>query len=326
MASGALDLPREGARPSGRPSERQVPAASTWTRLRADRTFWLGFCGLLVLCAAAATAPLIAPADPSHAFRDGGLTAAGDPVGPSERFPLGTDSLGRDYASRLLFGARVSLLVGVAAALAAATVGVAIGAIAALAGTVAVGGRRTFFGRRFSVVLPVESFLMRATDAVLALPIVLIAIALVGIGRASLLLTVAVIAAFMWTPMARIVYVRVKSLMQTPYVDAARAIGVSPGGILRRHILPAVAPLVLAYVPLGVAAAILFEATLSYLGIGVPAPAPSWGSMIAEHRSYYASDPRLLVLPGAAIMLTVLSLNLVGDAASDAVDPRRGRA
>jgi len=325
MASGLLDLPREGERLAGRPSTSRGPSSTSWTRLRAQRAFWVGLAGLVLLCTAAAGAPVLAPADPTHAFRDGGLADAGDPVGPSSRFPLGTDALGRDYASRLLFGGQVSLLVGLTATLVSTTLGVAIGATAALAGSVEVGGRLTVGRRRLSIVVPVESLLMRITDAVLALPVVLITVALVGVARGSLGLTIAVIAAFMWTPTARIVYARVKSLVQTQYVEAARAVGVSPTGILRRHVLPAVTPIVLAYAPVGVAAAILFEATLSYLGIGVPPPAASWGSMIADHVHFYASDPRLLVLPGAAIMLTVLSLNVIGDAIRDAIDPWAGR-
>jgi peptide/nickel transport system permease protein len=318
MASGMLHLSPERERADDEDSLRR--GVSPWRRLAGKPGFWFGAAALALLLAATAGAPLITSADPAHAFRDGGLSAAHTPMGPNERFPLGTDRLGRDYLSRLLYGGRVSLAVGIGASMLATAVGVAVGVVA---GTAATPWLRIPLGRgqHLTVPLPVESLLMRVTDAVLAFPALLLAIALVAIVGPSLLLVTMVIAAFLWTFTARIVYARVKSLTQRQFVEAARALGVSPMRLVTRHLLPHTASVVFAYAALGVSAAILFEATLSYLGVGVPLPTPSWGSMIADHINYYSTDPRLLLLPGGAITVTILSFNLMGDALRDAFDP-----
>jgi peptide/nickel transport system permease protein len=303
----------------------RASSRGTWHRLRARRTFWLGATGIALLFLASAGGPLVWSLDPLFMFRDAGLTDVGQPVGPTEQFPLGTDLLGRDYLSRLLHGGRVSLGVGVGASLLATAIGVLVGGVAAVAGNpplrVALRG-----GRTVTLGIPLESILMRLTDAVLAFPILLLAIALVAIIGPSMLLVTAIIAGFLWTSVARIVYGRVRTLLQREFIEAARALGVSDARILLRHVLPHAAPLVVAYGTLGISTAILLEASLSYIGVGLPLPAPSWGSMIAQHASYYASDPRLLALPGGAVMLTILSFNLVGDALRDALDPHLIRA
>jgi peptide/nickel transport system permease protein len=299
-----------------------APAARSrvWRHLRRNPAFWLGASGVTLIVGLALLAPLIAPYDPVFQFRGDGLTPGGDPLGPTSRFLLGTDKLGRDELSRLLFGARTSLLVGIVGTLSATVIGVAVGGVAGFVGDVR---RRVRLpgGRAAVIALPVESLLMRLTDAVLSFPILLLAIALVAVVGSSLGLVVVIVAGFLWTSIARIVYSRVVVLRQLDFVAAARALGASPRRVLGRHVLPHLASIVVVYATLGIASAILFEATLSFLGVGVPPPTPSWGSMIFDHITYYNTDPRVVALPGLAIMLTILAFNLLGDALADALDP-----
>jgi peptide/nickel transport system permease protein len=304
-------------------AEADADRNTAWSRLRRDPWFWIGGGTVALILVAAALAPMVAPYDPTFGYRvrDGGLMANGDPVGPNARFLLGTDRLGRDELSRLIHGARTSLTVGLAANVLATVVGTVVGAAAGFFGNPAVR-----VGRRMRVHLPVETLLMRATDVLLSLPALLIAIALAAVLRPSLGVVVFVIAAILWTTTARIVYGRVLDLKRREFMEAAEALGASPPQILWRHVLPHVAPLVVVYATLGIAATILFEATLSYLGAGIPPPTPSWGAMIAEHTSFYASQPRLVLLPGLAIVITILAFNLLGDALRDALDPQLAHA
>jgi len=310
-----------------------APAAATltarrgssraWGYLRGNPTFWIGAIGVTLIVGAAIFAPLIAPHDPNHQFRGEGLTPGGDPLGPSAKFPLGTDKLGRDEFSRLLFGARTSLTVGIVANSLAIFIGVLVGTVAAYSR-----GRRMRLsagGRGPSVPIPLETILMRTTDVVLAFPALLVAIALVAIVGPSLGLVIVVIALVLWTATARITYSTSLVVLSSDFVVAATAIGVSDRRMILRHLLPHLVPIIIVYATLGIAAAILFEATLSFLGVGVPPPAPSWGGMIIEHVGYYRTDPRVVALPGLAIMATILSFNLLGDALADALDPRHWR-
>lgn len=291
-----------------------------WRHLRANPAFWVGLVLVGLIVASAAAAPLLSPYDPNVALRETGLVD-GRPVGPSPEFWLGTDRLGRDYLSRLLHGARTSLLVALTANAVAAALGTAVGMVAALGGT-----RRVRIGssaRGFTLVLPVEGILMRLTDAFLSFPTLLLAIALAALFGASLFMLSAVIAALLWTTTARIMYSQTRAVLALEFIDAARALGVGQRGLLLRHVLPHLVPLLVVYTTLGIAVVVLFEATLSFLGAGVPAPAASWGTMISEHASYYRSDPRLLILPGVAIAITTGAFNLLADALGEALDPRR---
>jgi peptide/nickel transport system permease protein len=294
-----------------------------WRYLRANPTFWIGGVAVVVIIGIAVLAPLVAPYDPNFQFRGEGLTPGGDPLGPTAKFPLGTDKLGRDELSRLVYGARTSLTVGVVANVLATLIGVIVGTLGAFFRGYRL--RVGVLGRVVSVPIPIETVLMRFTDATLAFPALLVAIALVAIVGPSLVLVIVVIAAVLWTGTARVIYGRALVVLASDFVVAATAIGVSAPQMVVRHLLPHLVPLIIVYATLGIATTVLFEATLSFLGVGVPPPAPSWGGMIIEHVGYYRTDPRVVALPGLAIMVTILAFNLLGDALADALDPRHWR-
>lgn len=303
-----------------------LPGGSrVWRSLRANPSFWIGSVMVVFIVLGAILAPVLAQHDPDQQFRREGLNDHGDPIGPTAEFALGTDLLGRDELSRLLYGARTSLIVGVIATVLATIIGVAVGSIAAFGGRreFRLGARRRGFG--INVVLPIETFLMRLTDAVLSFPVLLLAIALVAIVGASLPLVVLLIAGVLWTGIARIVHSRMLTLREVEFVLAARALGVPTRRIVIHHVLPHVSSIIVVYATLGIASAVLFEATLSFLGVGIPLPAATWGQMISQHLGYYDADPRLVILPGLAIMITILAFNLLGDALADALDPHHWR-
>ena len=259
-------------------------------------------------------APVLSPHDPTEQFRDG-LTPDGQPM-PSTlltsgdaRFPLGTDANGRDLLSRILYGARISLLVGVLANLMAVAIGTLVGSVAA------------YFGGW------VETFLMRFTDMMMAFPTLLLAMTLVAILKPSLWIIILVIGAVYWTWIARVIYGQVVALRDRDFVIAARALGAGRIFSLVRHILPQLIPTIIVWGTLGIATNVMLEASLSYLGIGVQPPMPSWGGMIQQGQSFYRTAPWLVIFPGLAIMLTVFAFNLFGDGLRDALDPtQRGRA
>ena len=278
-----------------------------WKRFRRDRLALGAFAAVLLLTAVALAAPWLAPYDPAQQFFDG-LTLEGAPLPPSARFWLGTDLLGRDLFSRLIYGARTSLMIGVAANSAAVALGALVGVIAGyLQG-------------------PVGFILMRFTDLMIAFPALLLAIALAAIFAPSLWIVALVIALVNWVQVARIIYTETTGLASRDYIEATRALGAAWPRIVFRHILPHLAPTLLVWGTLGIATTVLLEATLSFLGIGVRPPTPSWGGIIYESQSYFLSAPWLVFFPGAAILLLALSFNLVGDALRDAFDPTgRGR-
>jgi peptide/nickel transport system permease protein len=288
--------------------------------LRRDPAFWIGATLALLFVGAALLAPWLAPWDPLADDR----SLESYPAGASAAHPLGTDGQGRDYLSRLLFGARVALVVGVGSAVVATAIGFAVGIAAAYARSPRA-GLPLPGGRSLEVPVPVESGLMRLTDVFLSLPALLLAIALVAVVGPSVALAGFVLTALLWAGTARIVYGAGRVVREAEFVVAARALGASPGRILGRHVAPQVVPLAIAYGAITVAFAILFEASLSYLGAGVPPPTPSWGSMAADHVGYYWSEPWLVLLPGLAILLAVLAFTLLGDAVRDALDPRARR-
>ena len=290
-----------------------------WRTLRRNPLFWLGaaIAGGLILVGL--LAPFIAPHGPTDEFRDV-MPLSGDALGPTADFPLGTDRNGRDYLSRLLYGASASLLIGIGANVLAAVIGLIVGATAALAGSPSLG-----LGDR-RMRLPVESVLMRFTDLWLAMPILLLTITLAFVLGNSIGLVIAIIGTTLWTGMARLVYGRLLVLRESEFVEASRALGSTTSRVFGRHLLPHVLPLLVVYASLGIAATILFEATLAFLGAGVPTSVPTWGTMLSDGTGFIYTDPRLALLPGLCITLTVLGFNLLGDALRDALDPRAWRA
>jgi peptide/nickel transport system permease protein len=245
---------------------------------------------VLSLALVALCAPLIAPHDPVSAVAD----TFGDPGAPSLAFPLGTDQLGRDVLSRIIFGARISLTVGVAAMLVTIGIGVTIGLLAG------------FFGGATDFVL------MRLTDVMLTLPALLLAMALVSVLRPSLLSILLVIGLVSWTGVARVVRAETLSMVQRDFVLAARALGAPSARLIVRHVLPNVMPIIVVMAVLGTSGTLLLDAGLSFLGLGVPPPTPSWGRMIEEATTYFRTAPWLAVFPGMAIFYAVLGFNLLG--------------
>ena len=262
---------------------------------------------VLTVVIAALAAPMIAPFDPDNQMFDG-LSLEGAPLPPGGPFLLGTDTLGRDLFSRLLYGARTSLIIGLVANGVAVTIGLFVGIVA--------GYVRGFFG----------TLLMRFTDLMMAFPALLLAIVLAALLRPSLWIVAMVIALVNWVQVARIVYTETRGLVERDFIMAERSLGAGHGRILFLHILPHLMPTAIVWGTLGIATTVLLEATLSFLGIGVQPPQPSWGNIIFESQSYFQAAPWLVFFPGAIILLTALSFNLVGDALRDTLDPtQRGR-
>ncbi|MFI5177204.1 MAG: ABC transporter permease [Vicinamibacterales bacterium] len=224
--------------------------------------------------------------------------------GPSWPHPLGLDELGRDILARLLVGARISLLVGLAVVSISASVGVFVGAVAGY-----LGGR-------------IDSVIGRIMDVLLAFPGILLAIALVAVLGPSLTHVVMALATIGWVGYARLVRGQVLKVRELEYVQAARAIGAPVARVLARHVVPATLSAVTVQATLGMAGAIIAEASLSFLGLGVQPPTPSWGTMLDAGRSHLFDAPHLTIFPGVAIALLVLGFNFASDALRDRFDPR----
>jgi peptide/nickel transport system permease protein len=248
---------------------------------------------------AALLAPFIAPQDPARVD----LPARLQPASTAHWF--GTDELGRDIFSRIIFGARISLLVGVCVVAGSLLLGVIFGSIAGYYGGT--------IDRFFNIV---------AMNAFLSFPGILLAIAFVaflGPGIFNLILALCIGG---WVGYARLVRAQVLAAREKEYVEAARALGASDVRVLTRHILPNIIQPVIVQAAIGMAGAVLAEATMSFLGLGVPPPTASWGSMLNDGRSHLFDSPHLVLIPAAAVMLAVLSFNFIGDAFRDLLDPR----
>lgn len=243
-------------------------------------------------------APLLAPHDPSA------QDTARRLEGPSSEHLLGLDDLGRDVLSRIIWGARVSLRVGFSVVIIASITGVILGAIAGYFGGWA------------------DTIIMRICDILLAFPGILLAIALVAVLGPSLNNVVLALAVIGWVSYARLVRGQVLKVRESEYVTAARALGARSGRVISRHVLPNVINPVIVMATLGLAGSILAEASLSFLGLGVQPPTPSWGAMLTAGRRYLGLANHLAIYPGIAIMIAVMGLNFLGDGLIDALDPK----
>jgi len=276
--------------------------ATALARLMRRKLALIGLAIILTVTLGAVFAPWLAPYSPDEQLFDG-LTIEGAPLAPNATFLFGTDLLGRDLLSRILFGARTSLVIGVVANGAALIIGTLIGVTA--------GFFRGWIG----------AILMRFTDLMMAFPALLLAICLAAIFTPSLWIVAMVIALVNWVQTARVIFTETTALSEREFIAAERSLGASTPRILFRHILPHLVPMIIVWGTLGISTTVLLEATLSYLGVGVQPPTPSWGNIIFENQTYFQAAPWLVFIPGAAILLLALAFNLVGDALRDVLDP-----
>ena len=283
--------------PGGAPAAATL-SADAWSRFRRNRLALVGLIIVGALLVAAAGAPWLAPADPTK------QSLIEKRAKPGGKFLLGADEFGRDILSRVIYGSRVALVVGLLSVALALALGLTLGCLAGFAGGW------------------VDALVMRATEILLAFPYLLLAIAVVSaLGTGVLNTTIAV---GIWgTPaVIRIVRSAVLSARETEYVRAAWALGASTTQVLVRHVLRNILPTVVVYSTLFMANAILVEAALSFLGLGVQPPTPSWGLMVSTGRDLLLVAPHVATIPGLAIMVAVLGFNLLGDGLRDALDPR----
>lgn len=297
----APDLPAPARMPA-------KPRAGVLRRLLKRRLAMLGLVIVAIVVAGAVLAPWLTGYDPNEQMFDG-LTIEGSPLPPSAQYWLGTDLLGRDLLTRILYGARTSLIIGIVANGVALLIGTLVGVTA--------GYFRGWIG----------SALMRFTDLMMAFPALLLAICLAAVFQPSLWIVAMVIALVNWVQTARVIYTETSSLAEREFIDAERTIGAGAPRILFRHILPHLLPTIIVWGTLGISTTVLLEATLSFLGIGVQPPTASWGNIIFENQTYFQAAPWLVFFPGAAILALALAFNLIGDALRDILDPtQRGRA
>ena len=274
-----------------------------WRRLRRNKLALIGMSYILLMSLLAVTAPLWVPqvlGDPF--FTDTTTLLERRLLPPSLQHPMGTDDLGRDELGRVIYGARISLSIGVVATIVSLFLGLIMG------------GLSGFYGGM------TDASIMRLTDVFLAFPYILFAILLISVmgpGVTSLVVAIGILG---WTTIARVFRSSILTVKENEYVDAARAMGANSGRILIRHIMPnSMAPIIV-YATMAVGGVILSEAALSFLGLGVQPPTPSWGRMLSESQNYMTTYPWLFIWPGLAILLTVLAFVLLGDGLRDALD------
>jgi peptide/nickel transport system permease protein len=279
-------------------SVHRSPASALWRRLRRNRLALGGGVMIGVLLIVAALAPYLAPYDPAH------QSLADKLAGPTARHLLGTDEFGRDVLSRLIFGSRVELAVGVASVLVGLALGTALGTVAAYWGGIA------------------DELTMRALDVLLAFPYLLLAILVVSVLGANVRSTILAVGLWATPGFARVIRGLVLLVAGQEYVEASRAIGARTARIILRHVLPNCVSVLIVYAALYMANAILLEAALSFLGLGVQPPAASWGVMISTGRDYLLEAPHIATFAGLAIAFTVLGFNLFADGLRDALDTK----
>ena len=289
-AAGTLALAEDEARLVGAPRRRRLPLAS------------LGIVAAFVL--AGALAPLLSPANPLEQSLRNRFKPPAWEEGGSAKHPLGTDRLGRDVLSRILWGSRVSLAAGVLTVLLSSALGAMIGLVAGYHG-----------GR-------VDAALMRVTDATLSFPVILLALILAVTVGPSFANVVVAIAVILWARYARVIRGQVLTLMELDFIAQARIAGAGAWRIISRHLFPNTLNTLVVLVTLQIGYVIIVEASLSFLGAGIPPPTPAWGSMIAEGREFVTSAWWVSCFPGLAILLVVLAFNLLGDWLRDTLDPK----
>ena len=288
--------------------EALAPPRSEWwiflRRLARRRTSLFGLVVVAVVVVTALTAAVVTPFDPIEQDIGERLKAPLTRDAAGRVHPLGTDHLGRDILARIVFGARPALLVGFAAVAISGVLGMVTGLVAG------------YFGGR------IDDLLMRLADIQLAFPFILLAIAVIGVLGPSLTTIICVIGVSSWVVYARIVRGAALSLREREFVQAAQALGSRDGRILVRHVLPNVFTPWLVVATLDMARVIVIESALSFLGLGVQPPTPTWGGMLADGRVYISTAWWLATFPGLAILITVLGINLFGDGLRDTLDPR----
>jgi len=277
-------------------------ALTTFQTYRQVKRNWLAFGGgllVLVVFVIAIFAPLIAPYDPSK------IDIKNILVGPNSHYLFGTDDLGRDVLSRMIWGSRVSLEVGFVAIGIATVIGILLGAISG------------FYGGY------IDSAIMRAVDIMLSIPTIFLVLAVIAILEPSIINIMIVIGLTSWMEPARLIRAEFISLKEREFVIAARAIGAADGRIILRHVLPNGLSPILVSATMGIGGAILIESALSFLGLGVQPPTPSWGSLLSSGKDNIEIAWWLSAFPGLAILITVLGYNLLGEGIRDALDPRQ---
>ncbi len=278
---------------------RRSERSRAWRRFKANGMAVIAGAFIILLCLMAIFADTIVPHDPLEIY------SGKRGVGPSSEHLMGFDHVGRDLFSRVIYGSRVALIVGLGASSIAVIIGVMVGVTAGY-----------FSGWP-------DSLLSRLTDTLMAFPIIALLILLASIVGPSLVTTVVVIGVTSWAIYARVVRAQVLSLKRREFVVAALAIGASDRRIIFRHILPNVLAPVIVLVTLGVGTIIILEAALSFLGLGIQPPTPSWGGTLSDGRAFILLFPHIAMAPGIMIVLTVLAFNLLGDGLRDALDPRQ---
>ncbi len=272
---------------------------TAWRSLGTQPLAVAGVILLTLFLLAAVFAPVLTRHGPAA------LDLHGRMLAPNPAHPFGTDELGRDILSRILFGARISLTVALSVVALSLTIGLLLG------------GLSGFYGGATDTILNVY-----VSNAFLALPGILLAIAFVAFAGPGLINLILALSISGWVGYARLVRAQVLSVKGREFVEAARALGASDLRILIRHILPNIVQPLIVQAAIGMAGAVLAEATLSFLGLGIPAPAASWGTMLNEARSHLFDAPHMVVFPALAVVLAVLSFNFIGDALRDVMDPR----
>jgi peptide/nickel transport system permease protein len=268
--------------------------------VRRHPTVAVGGALLLLIVVASIAAPWLGTVDPisidpSHRLRD-----------PSAEHWFGSDRFGRDLYSRVMYGGRVSLIVGLSVAALSTVIGLAIGLVS-------------------GYLRAVDAVVMRVMDGMMAIPAIMLAIALIALSKASIMIVIAAVTLPEVPRVVRLVRSIVLTLREQPYIEAATAIGTSVPRILIRHLLPNALPPLIVQATYICASAVLIEAALSFLGAGTPPEIPSWGNIMAEGRTYFQLKPGMVLLPGFFLAVTVLSINLVGDGLRDMLDPRLAR-